>query len=85
MLLERLPEVQSLSAEDKWRLIDELWSDLVREVESAEPDDKVIELLKQRFSDYLNGPSQAQPLDTSLAHLEERKQRGSNSSSRCRG
>jgi hypothetical protein len=33
MLLEKLPEVRSLSVEDKWRLIDELWSDLAREVE----------------------------------------------------
>jgi len=33
MLLERLPEVRSLSVEDKWRLIDELWSNLAREVE----------------------------------------------------
>ena len=61
MLLERLPEVQSLSAEDKWRLIDELWSDLAREVESAAPDSNVIELLEQRYSDYLKDPSQARP------------------------
>jgi hypothetical protein len=37
MLLGELPEVQSLSVEDKWRLIDELWSELAREVERAAP------------------------------------------------
>jgi hypothetical protein len=37
MLLERLPEVQSLSVEDKWRLIDELWSDLAQEGEHKNP------------------------------------------------
>ena len=73
MLLESLPEVQSLSTEDKWRLIDELWSYLAREVESAGPDSNVIELLEQRFSDYLKDPSQAQPLDASLVRFVERK------------
>ncbi len=73
MLLERLPEVQSLSAEDKWRLIDELWSDLAREVESAGPESNVIEILEERFSDYLKDPSQAQPLDASLERFVERK------------
>jgi putative addiction module component (TIGR02574 family) len=75
MLLERLPEVQALSADDKWRLIDELWSDLARELESAGPDSNVVELLEERFSDYLKDPSQAQPLDVSLARFVERKRR----------
>jgi len=30
MLLEKLPAVQSLAPEEKWLLIDELWSDLAR-------------------------------------------------------
>ena len=75
MLLERLPEVQALSAEDKWRLIDELWSDLARELESAGPDSNVVELLEERFSDYLKDSSQARPLDVSLARFVERKRR----------
>jgi hypothetical protein len=37
MLLDRFPEVQSLEAKDKWRLIDELWCDLARQVESEVP------------------------------------------------
>jgi putative addiction module component (TIGR02574 family) len=73
MLLERLPEVQSLSVEDKWRLIDELWSDLVREVERAGVDENTLALLNQRFDEHLQDPDQARPLDACLARLAERK------------
>jgi putative addiction module component (TIGR02574 family) len=73
MLLERLPEVQSLSVEDKWRLIDELWSDLAREVERAGADENTLALLNQRFEEYLQDPDQARPLDACLARLAERK------------
>lgn len=73
MLLERLPEVQSLSVEDKWRLIDELWSDLAREVERAGADENTLALLNQRFEEYLQDPDQARPLYACLARLAERK------------
>jgi len=73
MLLERLPEVQSLAPEDKWRLIDELWSDLARQVESAGPEDNIVELLEKRFSDYLLDPSQGQSADEVFARLAEHK------------
>ena len=46
VLLEILPEVQSLSVEDKWSLIDELWSDLAREVERAGVDKNALALLR---------------------------------------
>jgi putative addiction module component (TIGR02574 family) len=51
--------VQSLTPEDKWRLIDELWSGLARQVEATGPDKNIVELLEKRFSDYLADPSQA--------------------------
>jgi putative addiction module component (TIGR02574 family) len=73
MLLEKLPEVQSLSVEDKWRLIDELWSDLAREVEGAGVDENTLALLNQRFDEYIQDPDQAQPLDACFARLAERK------------
>ena len=73
MLLERLPEVQSLSVEDKWRLIDELWSDLAQEVERAGVDANTLALLNQRFEEHVQDPRQAQPLDTCLGRLSERK------------
>jgi putative addiction module component (TIGR02574 family) len=85
MLLERLPEVQSLSVEDKWRLIDELWSDLAQEIERAGVDDNTLALLNQRFEEYIQDPGQAQPLDACLARPTERKRRkpnrGTNSAS----
>jgi putative addiction module component (TIGR02574 family) len=69
MLLERLPEVQSLSVEDKWSLIDELWSDLAREVERAGVDENTLALLNQRFDEYIRDPDQARSLDACLARL----------------
>src|SRR6266481_10174035 len=77
MLLERLPEVQSLAPEDKWRLIDELWSDLARQVEGAGPEDNIVELLEKRFSDYLLDPSQGQRADEVFARLAEHKRQSS--------
>jgi Putative addiction module component len=57
LLLEKLPEVQSLSAKDKWRLIDGLWSDLAREIEGAGVDENTLALLNQRFDEYTRDPS----------------------------
>jgi putative addiction module component (TIGR02574 family) len=73
MLLERFPEVQSLGPEDKWRLIDELWSDLAQQVEGEAPNENIVELLEKRFSDYLVDPSQGQPADDAFARLAEHK------------
>ena len=73
MLLEKLPEVQSLPPEEKWRLIDELWNDLARQLEGAPPDANVVALLEQRFADYLADPSQARSADEVFTRLAERK------------
>jgi putative addiction module component (TIGR02574 family) len=73
MLLEKMPEVQSLTPEDKWRLIDELWSDLARQVEGAGPDANIVEILEKRFSDYLTDPSQGRGAEQVFARLAERK------------
>ena len=73
MLIEKLPEVQSLPAEEKWRLIDELWQDLAQQVEDEAPDTKVIAFLENRFADYLADPSQARLIDETFSRLAERK------------
>ncbi|MBV9492458.1 MAG: addiction module protein [Verrucomicrobia bacterium] len=73
MLLERLPEVQALAPEDKWRLIDELWRDLARQLDADGRDANVVELLERRFSAYLADPSQGRPADEVFASLAERK------------
>ena len=73
MLIEKLPEVQSLPVEEKWRLIDELWQNLAQQIEGATPDTNVIAFLENRFADYLADPSQARPMDETFARLAERK------------
>lgn len=73
MLLEKLPDVQSLPPQEKWRLIDELWTDLARQLEAAPPDANVVALLEQRFADYLTDPSQGRPATDVFTRLAERK------------
>ena len=73
MLLERFPEVQSLAPQDKWRLIDELWCDLARQVEGEAPNGNIVELLEKRFSDYLTDSSQRRSADDAFAQLAEHK------------
>ena len=74
MLIEKLPDVQSLPAEDKWLLIDELWQDLARRVEAAQADPDIVKLLEKRFGDYLADPSQASPMEEVFERLARRKQ-----------
>jgi len=69
----KISEVQSLDPKDKWRLIDELWCDLARQVEGEAPNANIVELLEKRFSDYLVDPSQGQSADDVFARLAEHK------------
>ncbi len=73
MLIEKLPEVQSLPLQEKWRLIDELWQEVAHQVESEVPDAGVVAFLENRFAGYLADPSQARPMDETFARLAERK------------
>jgi putative addiction module component (TIGR02574 family) len=75
MMLEKLPAVQSLAPEEKWLLIDELWSDLARQVEKAPADAQTLALLEARFAEYLANPtSAASPVEEVFARLAGRKQ-----------
>jgi hypothetical protein len=62
-----------LADKDKWRLIDEHWCDLARQVESEAPNANIVELLEKRFSDYLVDPSQGRSVDDVFARLAEPK------------
>lgn len=73
MLLERLPEVQTLQPEEKWLLIDELWRDLARQTEAAPANAKIVELLEARFAEYLADPSKAGSEDEVFTRLAARK------------
>ena len=55
MIIERLPEVQKLSNEEKWALVDELWADLVGDSESeAKP--AIVEELQSRMAHFEANP-----------------------------
>lgn len=74
MLLEKLPEVQSLAPEEKWLLIDELWRDLARQPESSPADAQTAALLEARFAEYLAHPeTTASPAEEGFVWLAERK------------
>ena len=73
MLIEKLPDVQALAPADKWRLIRELWQDLAKQIESAEPDQRIVDLLEERFADYLAHPETARPEAEVFERLAERK------------
>jgi len=73
MLIEKLPDVQSLQAEEKWLLIDELWRELARDIESAPPDAKIVELLEKRFAAYEDDPAQGATAERVFERLAERK------------
>jgi putative addiction module component (TIGR02574 family) len=74
MLLEKLPAIQLLAPEEKWLLIEELWSDLARQVESVPADGQTLALLEARFAEYLADPSATgSPAEDVLARLAERK------------
>ena len=74
MLIELLPNVKALPAEQKRILIDELWLELAHECEGQSPDRDIAELLEKRFAAYLADDSTASPVDTAFAKLAERKQ-----------
>ncbi len=58
MIIERLPEVQKLSTEEKWLLVDELWADLVDEaVPAADPE--ILAELEARMAHYRAHPETA--------------------------
>ena len=49
MILEQVPEVQRLSPDEKWQLIDELWQELLPRSDS-EPQPEILALLEGRVS-----------------------------------
>ena len=73
MLIEQLPNVKALPAEQKRILIDELWQELAHECEGEGPNGDIAELLEKRFAAYLVDESTASPVDTAFAKLAERK------------
>lgn len=59
MILERLPEVQKLSPEEKWVLVDELWASLVDDAASGPVDPEMLAELERRMAEYEAHPETA--------------------------
>ena len=60
MILEQVPEVQRLSPDEKWQLIDELWQELLPRSDS-EPQPAILALLEGRMAEYRESPALAAP------------------------
>jgi putative addiction module component (TIGR02574 family) len=60
MILEKMPEVKRLSADEKWLLIDELWRELLPPPQQ-EPQAEIVALLEARMVSFRKDPSLASP------------------------
>ena len=56
MILDHLPSAQALPTDEKWQLLDELWRELTRTVDSAPPDPATVALLESREAEYQADP-----------------------------
>lgn len=73
MVIERLPEVQALAPEEKWMLIDELWSDLATRTQQSPVDAQIVQELEARLAEYEADPSKGSTMAEVFARLTERK------------
>ena len=74
MIIERLPEVQKLSNEEKWLLVDELWADLMDEsMPVADP--AILAELDERMAHYEAHPETATTWEAVRDRLRAGKQR----------
>ncbi len=60
MILDKVPDVQRLSSDEKWMLIDELWRELLPPPEH-EPRAEIVALLKARMAEFRLNPAVAVP------------------------
>jgi putative addiction module component (TIGR02574 family) len=63
MRLADLPEIRALSPRQKLQLLDELWQDVTRDLDSLEVSEKEKELLDQRWASFLRDPAAALSLE----------------------
>jgi putative addiction module component (TIGR02574 family) len=60
MILEQVPAVQKLSADEKWQLIEELWQELLPPPGRG-PQPEIVRLLESRLAEYRDNPATAAP------------------------
>jgi putative addiction module component (TIGR02574 family) len=63
MKLADLPNIRALSAREKLQLLDELWQDVARDLDSLEISGAEKELLDQRWAAFLRDPAAALTLE----------------------
>lgn len=74
IILETLPEVRSLSAEEKMVLTQELLDELHAPVASEKRDQAILEVLDARYEALREDPSTAEPWENVRRRLQERTQ-----------
>lgn len=74
MILERFPDVQSLSTEEKQILAEELLDDLNAPVVTSEQDEAILEVLNARFAAFQDAPGSSSSWEEARNRL--RKQTG---------
>jgi len=57
MIVEKIPELKSLSSEEKLILVGELWDELAAQPDAFPPREDHIELLKKRLEHYRQHPA----------------------------
>ena len=69
MKLADLPLVRALSAREKLQLVDELWRDVARDLETLDVSAAEKELLDERWAAFLRDPSSALDLEHFKARI----------------
>ena len=72
MILERFPEIKSLTMAERVELYCELQDIVVQENELITPDPEILALLEQRYREYLANPESARPASEVLARIRQR-------------
>jgi hypothetical protein len=72
MILERFPELEKLSLEERALLYSELGETLFDDRPSGQSDATILELLEHRHQEYLKNPELARPAEEVLARLRSR-------------
>lgn len=64
MILEKMPEVQSLTLQDKEKLAEEIWEEIARERDTLPVPPDHLKTLEQRRKDFEKSPSEARSWET---------------------
>jgi putative addiction module component (TIGR02574 family) len=72
MILEKLPEVEALSAEEKQLLAEEIWDDLSRMRDPFPITEEQLQILEDRVAEYRAHPERVKSWDDVKRNLSER-------------